>query len=137
MSRLTALPHRRLARAVATLAVLVGLLAMHALAAPPAMSLSMPVMSASAHADHSMVDAPPAVADAADAAFLDTDPGCGSSHDHCLAVLRAATYLPLPVDAAPTTPSFAADVSAWVGDYSESRAPPHIVDLSELCISRT
>lgn len=123
----------RLRRAVLALAVLLGLLGMHGLVAPhgtaSALMLHQPEHVTGMH------DA----ASADDAASSDNSQlGCDTAHAGCLAVLRAATFVPPPVDVAPAPVMAALKVQMGLAAREvTSRAPPPIVDLLELCVCRT
>ena len=123
----------RLRRAALALAVLLGLLGMHGLVAPHG--------TASALMSHQPVHVTGMHLAEAAGEVLSSDGshlGCDAAHAGCLAVLRAAAFVPPPVDVAPA-PVLAA-LKAQMGRAARdvtSRAPPPVVDLLELCVCRT
>ena len=123
----------RMRRAVLALAVLLGLLGMHGLVAPHGTASAL-MSHPSEHATGMHLAAAVGEALSSDGSH----PGCDAAHAGCLAVLRAAAFVPPPVDVAPAPVMAALKVQMGLAARDvTSRAPPPIVDLLELCVCRT
>jgi hypothetical protein len=128
---------RWIARAVVSGAVLIGVLAMHALTGPyPASAMTAGLMTgmspmAAAHA--------PGAADMIPPSFSSADASmCG--HIPCVAILRGHTHSPAPgqpVDVGGLLDAVDTVGAGDVGPLPLQRAPPPGSVLTRLCISRT
>jgi hypothetical protein len=125
----------RFVRVLSALAVLVGVIGMHAVGG---MSMAAPTATGSPHTSMAMASlldnrgrvAPsPVVAEPQPAMCV---------QDHCLATLRVASQLPEPAQFAAVTEPRAARAALAVQPHDVMlRAPPHAVCLTVVCVSRT